>query len=105
MRRIIKNIDFPKTLFFLSLVLIFRCSYSQNPFIENKGQMPYNVNSKVNLPSGALFIEDNKFIYTFYDNLQLQHNHDDVSEKSKVDAHAYAVSFLNASNSSDHIIF
>ena len=105
MRRIIKNKDFPKTLFFLSLVLIFRCSYSQNPFIENKGQMPYNVNSKVNLPSGALFIEDNKFIYTFYDNLQLQHNHDDVSEKSKVDAHAYAVSFLNASNSSDHIFF
>ena len=37
--------------------MFFFLANSQNPFIENKGQLPEGVISKTNLPSGALFIE------------------------------------------------
>ena len=35
---------------------------AQNPFIENKGQLPKEVVSKTLLPSGAMFILEGKFI-------------------------------------------
>ena len=38
---------------------------AQNPFIENKGQLPKEVVSKTLLPSGALFILEGKFIFHF----------------------------------------
>ena len=59
---------------FLALLfcsILFYNSKSQNPFIENKGQLPANVNSKVVLPGGALFIEQDKFTYAFYNQEQL----------------------------------
>ena len=38
------------------LMSISLVSFSQNPFIENKGQFPKQVKAKVNLHSGSLFI-------------------------------------------------
>ena len=40
-------------------------SYS---FIENKGQWTSSVLFKADIPSGALFLESNAFVYHFFDN-------------------------------------
>ena len=92
---------------FLALLffsILFYNSKSQNPFIENKGQLPANVNSKVVLPGGALFIEQDKFTYAFYNQEQLEQIHDGQLEERKVNAHAYSVTFLNT-NKNNQIRF
>ena len=78
--------------------MFFFLANAQNPFIENKGQFPKEVISKTNLPSGALFIEQAKLIYAFYDGRQLEHIHDGIATNNRVDAHAYSVTFLNANS-------
>ena len=70
---------------------------AQNTFIENKGQFPQQVNAKVNLPSGALFIEAGKLIYTFYSGDQLSAIHDLQLFNKNIDAHTYASEFINCS--------
>jgi hypothetical protein len=67
---------------FLLLILTVYFSHSQNPFIENKGQLPKQVKAKVNLPSGSLFIEDAKLTYAFYSGEQLAQIHD-LERKNK----------------------
>ena len=60
------------------LLLVCLFSYniqSQNPFIENKGQLPSHVISKTHLPSGVLFMEKAKFTYAFYNGQQLKEKH------------------------------
>ena len=76
--------------------MFFFLTNAQNPFIENKGQLPKNVISKTNLPSGALFIEKGKLTYAFYNGKQLANIHDGLATSIAVDAHAYSVSFLNS---------
>jgi len=83
------------------LLLCFFASISsaQNPFIQNKGQLPEQVKAKVNLPSGALFIEDGKLTYSFYSGEQLAQIHDLERAEKSVDAHAYSVEFIGKSKS------
>ena len=87
-----------KQLLTLLFVMSFFLANAQNPFIENKGQYPKQVISKTNLPSGALFIEEAKLTYAFYDGKQLADIHDGLATNNHVDAHAYSVSFLNANS-------
>ena len=60
-----------KMLLLLFLMWIYS-TQAQNPFIENKGQLPLHVISKTHLPSGVLFIEKAKFTYAFYNGQQLK---------------------------------
>ena len=72
---------------FLALLffsILFYNSKSQNPFIENKGQLPANVNSKVVLPGGALFIEQDKFTYAFYNQEQLESDAIDLLMRRRI---------------------
>ena len=46
-------------------IYIISSSQDNYCFIENKGQLPKSVHSKVKVPSGAIFIEKEKFIYAF----------------------------------------
>ena len=71
---------------------------AQNIFIENKGQFPDAVKAKVNLPSGALFIEGGKLIYNFYSGKQLADIHDLKCSKKYVDAHAFKSEFINCTH-------
>ena len=82
---------------FLLLILTAYFSHSQNPFIENKGQLPKQVKAKVNLPSGSLFIEDGKLTYSFYSGEQLAQIHDLERKNKSIDAHAYTVEFIGKS--------
>ena len=86
---------------YIVLLLCFFASISsaQNPFIQNKGQLPEQVKAKVNLPSGALFIEDGKLTYSFYSGEQLAQIHDLERAEKSVDAHAYSVEFIGKSKS------
>ena len=83
------------------ILLSFTWLYSaqaQNPFVENKGQLPSHVISKTDLPSGVLFIEKAKLTYVFYNGQQLKEKHDRQLNQENIDAHAYTVSFLNTNN-------
>ena len=73
-------------------------SFAQNLFVENKGQLPKYVVAKVNLPSGALFIEEGKLTYAFYSGEQLAQIHDLVKVDKTIDAHSYSVEFLNSNS-------
>ncbi|MEC7863864.1 MAG: hypothetical protein VYB55_02235, partial [Bacteroidota bacterium] len=77
------------------------CTFSlnaQNPFIENKGQLPKQVKAKVVLPSGSLFIEQGKLIYAFYSGEQLAAVHDLSAPSKNIDAHSYIVEFVNSNS-------
>ena len=52
-------------LFILSSYLTFSIE-SNFSFIENKGQLQEFIKAKVNLPGGALFIEQGALTYNFY---------------------------------------
>lgn len=80
---------------FMSVSLL-SFSQSEFPFIENKGQFPEVVLSKVKVPNGAIFIEKGKFSYSFYDGVQLQERHNLQREEDWIDAHSYSVEFLNS---------
>jgi len=69
---------------------------AQNSFIQNKGQLPKQVEAKVNLPSGALFIENGKLIFSFYSADQLVAAHNLSSTIKEIDAHAYSMEFVNS---------
>ncbi len=79
--------------------MFFFYANAQNPFIENKGQLPKQVISKTILPSGALFFEKSKLTYVFYNGRHLADIHDGVSVDRLINAHAYSVSFLGANPS------
>ena len=56
------------TLFLLLTVQsLFAIDFSF-PFIENKGQIPKSIQAKVDLPGGALFVENGLFTYHFFEN-------------------------------------
>ncbi len=83
------------------LVCIISCLstvmlYAQNPFIQNKGQLPENVISNVKLPSGSLFIEEGKLTFAFYSGAQLAARHDLKSNFREINAHAYEMDFINS---------
>ena len=93
-----------KQFFTLLFVTLFFLANAQNTFIENKGQFPKSIISKTNLASGALYIEKAKLTYAFYNGRQLADIHDGLTADYRVDAHAYSVSFLNASTDSNIVL-
>ena len=82
------------TIFFLSLITLI--GNTQNTFIQNKGQFPNQAVSKVNLPSGSLYIENDGLFYSFYSSNDLRLVHDLPTEQHIINAHAYRVKFLNS---------
>ena len=89
---------------FLFCFLVTRLS-SQNPFIENKGQLPEQVKAQLHLKSGSLFFEKDKLIYSFYSGEKLAVAHDLGRENTTIDAHAYKVEFVDAGNNSKIELF
>lgn len=71
---------------------------SRNPyfFIKNQGQFPSQVKYQVELIGGRLYLENNRFLYDFYDNNDLHDRifHGDTDDRVK--CHAYAVNFVGS---------
>ena len=82
------------TIVFLSLITFI--GNTQNAFIQNKGQFPNQVVSKVNIPSGSLYIEKDGLFYSFYSSNDLRATHDSPEEQHLINAHSYRVNFLNS---------
>ena len=80
---------------FISLISFSQETY---PFIENKGQLPTKVLSKVKVPSGAIFIEKGKFTYTFHNGRKLTEIHDLKTNDHQIEAHSFTSEFLNKNN-------
>lgn len=66
------------------------------PFIENNGQLPSNIQAKVNLPGGRLFIEEGLFTYHFFDQQKLAAIHEVRANDKVIKTHAFQVVFKNA---------
>ncbi|MGV3505047.1 MAG: gliding motility-associated C-terminal domain-containing protein [Adhaeribacter sp.] len=69
-------------------------------FIENKNQWDASVAFMAPIPGGNLYLQENSFLYSFYDNSSFSH-HDGTSASlapraQKIKTHAYSVSFLSA---------
>ncbi len=82
--------------FFLFSGQLIYASDSDFLFIENKGQNPINVEAKVNLPGGSLFIEKGVFTYHFFDQQKLADFHNLRKIERNIKAHAFKVKFKNA---------
>ena len=81
-------------LFFFTMFFFF--ANSQNAFIENKGQFPLKVEAKINLPSGALFIENGRLRYAFYSAKDVASIHSLEKKERRVNAHSYTVNFIKS---------
>ncbi|MBT3418504.1 MAG: T9SS type B sorting domain-containing protein [Flavobacteriales bacterium] len=88
---------------FMSISL-FSFSQEEFPFIENKGQLPSSVFSKVKVPGGSIYIEKGKFIYSFYNSKQLQERHDLLRNEDWIDAHSFSANFINSNPNSEIIL-
>ena len=86
-------------LFKLYFVVLFSFSnsFGQSHFIENKGQFPSNVIAKKKIPGGALFVEEGKFSFSFYDQIQLKNHHNRSLLSDNIEFHSYTFSFKNKS--------
>ena len=89
---------------FLFCFIVTRLS-SQNPFIENKGQLPEQVKAQLHLKSGSLFFEKDKLIYSFYSGEKLALAHDLGRGNTTIDALAYKVEFVDGGNNSKIELF
>ncbi|MBN2778744.1 MAG: gliding motility-associated C-terminal domain-containing protein [Bacteroidales bacterium] len=83
---------------FLSLSL---CLNAQSEFIENKGQWNENVNYKMELHNGALFLENNCITYNFINPEEMHyssahHGAEGSSHSLLKAAHAYKMNFLRS---------
>ena len=85
-------------------ISVFSFSQTNYPFIENKGQLPNSVHSKVKTPGGSIFIEKGKFIYSFYNSKQLQERHDLTRNEDWIDAHSFSANFINSSPNTEIIL-
>ena len=85
----------------LALIMLCKQSYAQYEFIENKGQWHENVNFKMELNDGALFLEDHGFSFNLTDIKMGHHSHahDEYEwhdENAVGRGHAYKVVFRNS---------
>jgi len=88
---------------FMSISL-FSFSQTEHPFIENKGQLPNSVFSKVKIPGGSIFIAKGKFLYSFYNSKQLQERHNLLRDEDWIDAHSFSANFINSNPHAEIIL-
>lgn len=85
-------------LFSILLLLVANISLAQYEFIENNGQWHQNVNFKMELNDGAIFIEDQGMTFNIAD-IKMghhSHTHDDYEwhdERHESRGHAYRINF------------
>ncbi|MFZ5553531.1 MAG: gliding motility-associated C-terminal domain-containing protein [Bacteroidota bacterium] len=72
-------------------------------FIENKGQFPSTVQFKALINNGALFLENNRFVFHFMDNSVIEklHRGEPVpAEEQFIKGHSYSMTFDGANTAS-----
>ena len=92
-----KNIIFHKLYLTIAFFLIINNSFASDGFIKNKGQFPNHVLAKKKINGGALFVEQGKMVFSFYNQKHLKKFHDNKNTDSKISFHSYSISFRNIS--------
>ncbi len=98
------------------LLILFLVPFASNSqtaqekikYIENKGQWKKNILFKANIPEGDIYLEDNKFTYSFADYNTLHSLHHEAHDKNNeelfrnaiIDGFAFKVEFLGANKKS-----
>lgn len=75
--------------------------YPNYAFVKNKGQFHANVNYRVDIPSGNLFIENNTITYFFFDQQKISNNHEGIEPLKPtdlIDCHAFKLNWVNANS-------
>jgi gliding motility-associated-like protein len=100
-----------KLIFIFFLLPFFSIGQSVNcnvKYIENIGQWNENILFKANIPEGEIFLEDNKFTYSFLDfqtidslhHLSHNKNEKDFFNNSIISGFSYKVEFLGSNKNS-----
>ena len=82
-------------LFFLCLTSFFIGAQNDFEFVPNEGQFHENVLYRANIPSGALFLEENGLTFSFYDGAFF-HNIHHGEQVEKLNFHAYKIVFKDS---------
>ncbi|KAA5545057.1 DUF7948 domain-containing protein [Adhaeribacter rhizoryzae] len=78
-------------------------------FIQNKNQWDKSVAFMAQLPGGRLFLQNKSLVYTFFEESQLAHAHNNpnaaTAQKAteKIKAHAYKVNFVGAGTGNNKV--
>jgi len=81
------------------LILTNQIAFSQIKFVENKGQLPKQVEFKVNFNFAQIYLENDKFTYNIVDieTVPKSAAHNGLGQTSKIiKCHAYQMKFLNS---------
>jgi len=86
-----------KLLLFLSILCFGHTLFGQEEIWikPNRGQWHENVEYKINIPSGEMFLENNGFTYNFTNNHDI-HNHHDEEHSDEFWGHAVKAQFINS---------
>jgi len=86
-----------KLLLFLSILCFGHTLFGQEEIWikPNRGQWHENVEYKINIPSGEMYLENNGFTYNFTNNYDI-HNHHDEEHSDEFLGHAVKAQFLNS---------
>ena len=77
-------------------------------FIQNKSQWDKSVRFRANLPGGHLYLQNSGFLYNFYDDAALAHQHanpqaQNEPKDNQIKGHAYSLTFLGATTTSSNL--
>ncbi len=82
-------------LVFLSFITTFAIAQGDFEFVPNQGQFHKNVLYRADIPSGALFLEQDGITFSFYDG-EVFHEMHHGEKVEKVHFHAYKMKFVGA---------
>lgn len=87
----------------LGALLLVNSLYSQNAFVENKGQWESQVQFKYTLSGGSLFAEKGGITYNFVNQDDIKfskahHNYKNNKTNNFIRFHAYRMTFVNSNN-------
>ena len=86
---------------FLLVIFVSAITYGHESscyFIKNKGQWKNDFIAKVDVPGGALFLENNRLTFNFVDHQQIKDAHDNHTPLGRMNGHAFQWTFLDANN-------
>jgi len=86
-----------KLLFLISTLVFTSIIFGQEDIWikPNRGQWHENIEYKIDIPSGNMFLEKNGFTYSFTNNKDI-HNHHDKRHEDEFEGHVVKTSFLNS---------
>jgi gliding motility-associated-like protein len=93
-----------KFLFFISSLLLTQLIFGQEDIWikPNRGQWHTNIEYKINIPSGEMYLENGGFTYSFTNQKDI-HNHHEDKHENEFEGHVIKTSFINSNHNPEFI--